>query len=120
MAGGGDRGGSGSDEGRAHGWQCVTWEGATGPKEATHARGDPEVKQGGGLPAAATAARENGEGEDGRREGAGRALKLGNGPASGDDSVMLQSWYDARGWELANGPPDQRGARPAGTARAVR
>jgi hypothetical protein len=53
----------------------VTWEGATGPKEATHARDDPEVKHGGGLPAAATAARENGEGKVGRCQGAGRALK---------------------------------------------
>jgi hypothetical protein len=58
MAGRGGRGGSGSGEGRAHGWQSVTWEGATGPKEAIHARGGPEAKQGGGLPAAATAARE--------------------------------------------------------------
>jgi hypothetical protein len=33
MAGGGGRGGSSSGEGRAHGWQCVTWGGATGPKE---------------------------------------------------------------------------------------
>jgi hypothetical protein len=23
----------GSDEGSAHGWQCVTWGGATGPRE---------------------------------------------------------------------------------------
>jgi hypothetical protein len=75
MASGGGRSGSGSGEGRAHGWQCVIWEGATGPKEATHARGGPEAKQSGGLPAVATAARENGEGVVGRREEAGRALK---------------------------------------------
>jgi hypothetical protein len=75
MADGGDCGGSGSGEGRAHGWQCVTWEGATGPKEPTDARGDPEAKEGGGLPVAATAARENGEGEVGRHEEAGRVLK---------------------------------------------
>jgi hypothetical protein len=53
----------------------VTWEDVTCPKEATDARGDPEAKQGDGLPAAATAARENGEGEVGRHEEAGRALK---------------------------------------------
>jgi hypothetical protein len=64
-------GGSGSGEGRTHGWQCVTWEGATGPKEATHVCSGPEAKQGGGLPAAATAAQENGEGEVERREEAG-------------------------------------------------
>jgi hypothetical protein len=75
MADGGDRGGSGSGEGRAHEWQCVSWEGATSPKEATHTRGGPESKQGGGLPAAATAARENGVSEVGQREEAGRALK---------------------------------------------
>jgi hypothetical protein len=75
MAGGGDRVGSGSGEGREHGWQCVTWENATGPKEATHARGGPEAKQGDGLPAAATAARENSGSEVGRCEEAGRALK---------------------------------------------
>jgi hypothetical protein len=33
MAGGGDRGGSGSGEGRVHGWQGAAWEGATGPRE---------------------------------------------------------------------------------------
>jgi hypothetical protein len=53
----------------------VIWEGATGPKEATHARGGPEAKQGGSLPAVATAARENGDCVVGRREEAGRALK---------------------------------------------
>jgi hypothetical protein len=66
MDGGGGRGGSGSGQGRVHWWQCVTWEGATGPKEATHARGGLEAKQGGGLPTAAMAARENDEGEVGR------------------------------------------------------
>jgi hypothetical protein len=53
----------------------VTWGGATGPKEANHTRGGPEAKQGGGLPAAATAARENDGSEVRRREEAGRALK---------------------------------------------
>jgi hypothetical protein len=75
MAGGGGRGDSGSGEGRAHGRQCVIWDGGTGPKEATHTCGGPEAKQGGGLPAMATAARENGEGVVGRHEEAGRALK---------------------------------------------
>jgi hypothetical protein len=68
MAGGSRRGGSGSDEGRAHGWQCVTWGGATGPREVTHVRGGPEAMQSGGLPAAATAARGNGGSEVGRCE----------------------------------------------------
>jgi hypothetical protein len=36
--------------------------------DATHARGGPETKQGGGLPAAATAARESGGSGVGRRE----------------------------------------------------
>jgi hypothetical protein len=75
MAGGGGRGGSGSGEGRAHGWQCMTWGAATGPREVTHACGGPEAMQGSGLPAAATAARENGRSEVGRREEEGRALK---------------------------------------------
>jgi hypothetical protein len=75
MAGGGRRVGSGSGEGRAHVWQCVTWGGATGSKEANHERGGPEAKQGGGLPATATVAREKGGSEVGRREEAGRALK---------------------------------------------
>jgi hypothetical protein len=33
MAGGGGRAGSGSREGRAHGWKGATWGGATGPRE---------------------------------------------------------------------------------------
>jgi hypothetical protein len=53
----------------------VTWGGATGPREATHMRGGPEVMQGDGLPAAATAAWGNGGSEVGRREEEGRALK---------------------------------------------
>jgi hypothetical protein len=77
MAGGGDCGGSGSGEGRAHGWQCVTWEDATCPKEATDARGDPEAKQGGGLPAAATTARENGEAKSGGTKRRGERLNRG-------------------------------------------
>jgi hypothetical protein len=75
MAGGGGHGGSGSGERSAHGRKCVIWEGATGPKEATHMRGGPEAKQSGGLPAVATAPQENDEGVVGRREEAGRALK---------------------------------------------
>jgi hypothetical protein len=75
MASGDRRGGSGSGEGRAHEWKCVTWDGAVGPQQATHARGGPEAKQGGGLPAAATAPWENGGSEVGRRGEAGRALK---------------------------------------------
>jgi hypothetical protein len=39
----------GSDEGKAHRWQCVTWGGATGPREATHARGGLEARRGDGL-----------------------------------------------------------------------
>jgi hypothetical protein len=65
----------GSGEGRAHRWQCVTWGGATGPREASHARSGSETMQGDGLPAAATTARENGGSEVGRREEEGRALK---------------------------------------------
>jgi hypothetical protein len=65
----------GSGEGSAHGWQCVTWGGATGPRDATHALGDQEAMQGDGLPAAATAALWNGGSEVGRREEEGRALK---------------------------------------------
>jgi hypothetical protein len=34
--------------------------------------------------------------------------------------VMLRPWYGARGRKVADGPPDRRGARPAGTACAVR
>jgi hypothetical protein len=50
MAGGGGRGGSGFRRGGgAHGWQCVTWGGTTGPREAIHACGGPEVMQGNGL-----------------------------------------------------------------------
>jgi hypothetical protein len=43
--------------------------------DATHARGGPETKQGGGLPAAATATRESGGSGVERREEAERALK---------------------------------------------
>jgi hypothetical protein len=39
-----------------------------GPREATHARGGPEVLQGDGLPAEAMAARGNGGSEVGQRE----------------------------------------------------
>jgi hypothetical protein len=55
-------------EGRAHRWQCVTWGGAMGPREATHVRGGPEVLQGDGLLAEATAARKNGGSEVRQRE----------------------------------------------------
>jgi hypothetical protein len=66
----------GSDKG-AHGWQCVTWGGATGPREPTHARGGSEARRGDGLPGGghggAVERRERGR----RREKEGRALKYG-------------------------------------------
>jgi hypothetical protein len=49
MADGGACGSSGFRRGGAHGWQCVTRGGATGPREATHARGGPDAMRGDGL-----------------------------------------------------------------------
>jgi hypothetical protein len=101
-ADGGSRGGSGSGEGRAQGWQSVMWGGATGSKETTHACGGPGASE-----AAATAAREDDGSGVGRREEVGKRLNRGEGrPSRGDDDVM-PTRVGRRGWTA--GPT---GARP--------
>jgi hypothetical protein len=69
VAGGSGRGGSGSGEGRALGWQLATCGGATDPKEIAHARAGLEVKRGGGSPVVATAEQCGGLERRGWREG---------------------------------------------------
>jgi hypothetical protein len=58
----------------AHGWQCVTWGGATGPREATHARGGSEVRRGDGFPG-------GGHGGAVERRERGRAAREGGASA---------------------------------------